>query len=111
MEKRFSLYLDMVRFIAAIFVVIAHYVQYGILSSSVSHYTPEVGREAVIAFFVLSGYVIAYTTEVKNQSLQEYVAARCARIYSVAFPILLAAFLTVYLSSKISIFTSSPFRD
>lgn len=51
----------------------------------------EFGREAVIIFFVMSGYVIAYTTAAKKHSWQEYFVARAARIYSVAAPIILLA--------------------
>jgi peptidoglycan/LPS O-acetylase OafA/YrhL len=99
LEKEYSLYLDCIRFLASVFVVIAHFIQYGMLSDSVSYYIPELGREAVIIFFVLSGYVIAYTCDFKKPSFSEYAIARAARIYSVAFPLLIISFLVVYLSS------------
>ena len=42
------------------------------------------GPEAVAIFFVISGYVIAFTTHGKSTSCQDYVVARCARIMPVA---------------------------
>ncbi|MFZ6814883.1 acyltransferase family protein [Undibacterium sp. Rencai35W] len=97
MNKQYSLYLDIVRFLASVFVVLDHFNGQQIVSRELGKYIPEFGREAVIIFFVLSGYVIAFTTEVKQQNLREYVVARCARIYSVALPLLLAAFFLNYL--------------
>jgi peptidoglycan/LPS O-acetylase OafA/YrhL len=91
-EKSFSVYLDLVRFTAALMVLVAHYLQYGVLGAPLTTILPNLGREAVMVFFVLSGFVIAYTTEQKNQSARAYVLARCARIYSVALPVLLLAF-------------------
>ena len=92
MDSHFSRYLDLTRFGAALLVVLTHYVQHGLLGNA-----PHFGREAVMLFFVLSGYVIAYTTSEKALSLKQYVVARSARIYSVAIPVLLLCFLLVYL--------------
>jgi peptidoglycan/LPS O-acetylase OafA/YrhL len=92
MPAAFSLYLDALRFGAAILVVLAHYVQHDLVSDQVAAVLPYWGREAVMVFFVLSGFVIAYTTEHKAASAQDYVIARCARIYSVALPLLLLSF-------------------
>jgi peptidoglycan/LPS O-acetylase OafA/YrhL len=98
MERHFSLYLDAVRFIAASMVVVDHFAQNGIADQGLAPFIPALGRTAVMIFFVLSGFVIAYTTESKQQSLKEYAAARAARIYSVALPLLLLAFAAAYLS-------------
>lgn len=102
LEEEYSLYLDCIRFFSSVLVVVAHFIQHGILSESVSYYIPELGREAVIVFFVLSGYVIAYTCDIKKPSLSEYIIARAARIYSVAFPLLIISFFIVYLSSHLN---------
>jgi peptidoglycan/LPS O-acetylase OafA/YrhL len=93
MNKSYSLYLDIVRLSAAVLVVLAHYCQHGIVSDALRPFIPELGREAVVIFFVLSGFVIAYSTAQKSVSLRQYAVARCARIYSVAAPILLLAFV------------------
>lgn len=97
MDSHFSRYLDLTRFGAALLVVLTHYVQNGLAGA-----LPLFGREAVMVFFVLSGYVIAYTTSEKGLSLKQYVVARSARIYAVAIPVLLLCFLLVYLVDPIA---------
>jgi peptidoglycan/LPS O-acetylase OafA/YrhL len=88
----FSRYLDGVRFVAAVLVVLAHYLQYGVVQGAAAGFMPDMGREAVVIFFVLSGFVIADSTERKQLSARAYIVARCARIYSVVLPVLLLAF-------------------
>ena len=100
MNKSFSIYLDFLRFSGAVLVVIAHFIQNDIISYDLSFYFPELGRESVILFFVLSGYVIAYTTHIKKESLVDYYVARLSRIYSVAFPLLLVSFFSYYYISS-----------
>jgi peptidoglycan/LPS O-acetylase OafA/YrhL len=102
MKKYFSCYLDFVRFAAALLVVLDHYVHLHVVSGSAARLMPALGREAVIIFFVLSGFVIAYTTQVKRQTFRQYVIARTLRIYPVALPLLLAAFLLVFISESIT---------
>ncbi len=82
MTRSFSIYLDFLRFFAALLVLLFH---------SKTIYDPDLvifsfGHEAVILFFVLSGFVIAYVTETKENTLKDYAIARMARIYSVAIP-------------------------
>ncbi|MES2537970.1 MAG: acyltransferase [Pseudomonadota bacterium] len=102
MNKHFSLYLDLMRFSAAVLVLVLHYIQNGIVNAHMAAFLPELGREAVMVFFVLSGFVIAYSTEVNRQSVKQYAVARAARIYSVALPLLLAAFLIVFVVKSIT---------
>ncbi len=87
MSLQFSLYLDLIRFLAAILVVISHanvrYLSHEILPLS-TH-----GHIAVIFFFVLSGYVIAYVTNLKENKFSLYWSSRISRIYSVALPVIL----------------------
>lgn len=87
MNPQFSLYLDIVRFLAAILVVLAHadvrYLSNDPLPLS-SH-----GHFAVVVFFVLSGYVIAYITDIKEKNLSLYWSSRLSRIYSVALPVII----------------------
>ncbi|MEO8248205.1 MAG: acyltransferase family protein [Burkholderiales bacterium] len=47
------------------------------------------GHSSVIVFFVLSGFVIAYITDTKENTLPSYSASRVSRIYSVALPAVL----------------------
>lgn len=93
LDEPFSVYLDLVRFLAALAVVLMHAHQFGLVHGPGAASLELLGREAVMAFFVLSGFVIAYTTEQRRPSLRDYALARCARIYSVALPVLLLAFL------------------
>lgn len=80
------------RVLAACAVVMAHFGYFCIFDDAQIARVADLGREAVIVFFVLSGFVIAYSTEHRNRSLRDYLAARCARLYSVALPMLLLAF-------------------
>jgi peptidoglycan/LPS O-acetylase OafA/YrhL len=102
MNKSFSAYLDLARIVAALMVVVDHFVGHHLIAAHAAAFVPALGREAVIIFFVLSGLVIAYVTDQKKQDLKHYAVARAARIYSVALPLLLASFLAVYAVETIS---------
>lgn len=91
MSRSLSIYLDVLRFSAALWVFTAH----------ASLLLPAIGlpslwwtaEDAVMGFFVLSGFVVAYTSEHKHAGLQDYMVARLSRLWSVAVPALLFAFL------------------
>ncbi|VXB33227.1 acyltransferase [Massilia sp. 9I] len=93
LNESFSLYLDLARFLAAAMVVITHCIQHKIIGEGAARFIPSLGREAVVTFFVLSGFVIAYVTSTKVVSARDYIVARSGRIYSVALPTLLIAWL------------------
>lgn len=44
------------------------------------------GWSAVLVFFVRSGFIIAWITETKERTLEEYALSRLARLYSVILP-------------------------
>lgn len=95
LNKGLSVYLDLLRFIAAVAVVLSH--------ASYTRYTaifPDLfrpfGHDAVIVFFVLSGFVIAWVSLRRENSLRDYALSRAARIYSVAAP---AIVLTILLET------------
>ncbi len=79
-----SLYLDLVRFAAALVVVLSH--AWLVLFPGYPLHWP--GPAAVIVFFVLSGFVIAYVTDRRDRSLADYTLDRLSRLWSVAFPAL-----------------------
>jgi len=85
MNPQASLYLDASRFLAAIYVLFQHALQ--------PPYFPAMiefpGRPAVIVFFVISGFVIAYVADTRETQWRAYTVSRLARIYSVALPALL----------------------
>ncbi|MBW8897124.1 MAG: acyltransferase [Massilia sp.] len=93
LDARFSLYLDLARACAALAVVVAHFRYFRILDDAQIALVPDFGRVAVMAFFVLSGFVIAYSAEHKNLTARSYAVARAARLYSVALPVLILAFV------------------
>lgn len=92
MNKSFSIYLDIIRFMAACLVVLYHSNMRNIVETILP--ASNWGHAAVIVFFVLSGFVIAYITDTKENTLKEYSASRLTRVYSLAIP---AVILTVVL--------------
>jgi peptidoglycan/LPS O-acetylase OafA/YrhL len=84
MPHHLSLYLDLVRFAAALVVVLSH--AWLVLFPGYPLHWP--GPAAVIAFFVLSGFVIAYVTDTKRSTLADYTLDRLSRLWSVALPAL-----------------------
>ena len=93
MKKEVSLYLDAVRFVAAMVVFIDHFSTQRINGGFLWQFR-AFGNEAVTAFFVLSGFVIAYATTTRETTPLDYCVSRMARMYSVAIPALL---LTIFL--------------
>jgi len=95
MSTAFSVYLDLVRFLAACLVYIYHSNQRFVTTEilPISQY----GHSAVMVFFVLSGYVIAYISDTKERDWITYSASRLSRVYSVAIP---AIILTILLDSS-----------
>jgi peptidoglycan/LPS O-acetylase OafA/YrhL len=80
-----SLYLDILRFTAAFLVFIAHYAP-GYRSGGLFWQIAGYGRASVLAFFVLSGFVIAWVSQGKEANLREYGLSRISRLYSVIIP-------------------------
>ncbi|HEX7012651.1 MAG TPA: acyltransferase, partial [Steroidobacteraceae bacterium] len=93
MSGALSVYLDLLRFLAAVVVFLHHMPRV-----SEGGYQPfaTYGEDAVMLFFVLSGFVIAYVTDTKERDPGTYMASRFARLYSVAVPALI---LTLILDS------------
>ena len=92
LSPAFSTYLDLLRFLAALAVVAAHYAHFGAIEAGAWGAATAMGREAVILFFVLSGFVIAASMAQGRPSARAYAVARLSRVYSVALPVLLLAF-------------------
>lgn len=92
LSPAFSLYLDLVRVLSACAVVAAHFAYTGAIAPRTWGLASEMGREAVIVFFVLSGFVIAASTSQRRIDARGYALARVSRLYSVVLPVLLLAF-------------------
>jgi peptidoglycan/LPS O-acetylase OafA/YrhL len=88
MNRQTSVYLDLVRFAAAVVVMVSH-LGGGRWTGGLGWQLVPFGAPAVDVFFVLSGYVIAYAVEERERDLASYAINRAARIYSVALPVLL----------------------
>lgn len=88
MKKEFSLYLDLMRFLAALAVVIYHS-NSRLVSAAHIPFSGH-GHAAVIVFFVLSGFVISYVTAEREKTPVEYWASRLSRFYSLVLPVVLA---------------------
>lgn len=88
MTKAASLYLDVLRLVAALVVFVVH-AQY-LLPGSIPLLwrLGWLGGEAVTMFFVLSGFVIAHVVRTRETRAPEYLASRLARLYSVVLPAL-----------------------
>jgi peptidoglycan/LPS O-acetylase OafA/YrhL len=92
LSPAYSRYLDVLRALAAVIVALSHLKLFGIADQNFALWLPADGHDAVVLFFILSGFVIAASTAKKpDQGLAAYLLDRAARIYSVAVPILLVA--------------------
>ncbi len=100
LSSGFSLFLDLVRILSAVVVVCVHLSQADLLGLDFE-FASQMGRAAVMLFFVLSGFVIAYSMARSQPTLEQYLMSRASRIYSVALPVLLLAFCIVALIGEI----------
>ena len=90
MNRGTSIYLDAVRFLAALTVFLSHL---SMLGDTWVWWARPYGTEAVLVFFVLSGFVIGYVTERRERTVADYAVSRAARVLSVALPALAATAL------------------
>jgi peptidoglycan/LPS O-acetylase OafA/YrhL len=88
MNRPTSLYLDLVRPMAALVVMLSHVGHRAVTAGQLQSLT-YAGAEAVDVFFVLSGFVIAHVCATREADWRDYVVSRATRIYSVALPALL----------------------
>lgn len=99
MNKLTSLYLDLIRSLASISIVLHHYNNH--IIGSDRNVFPPVGQEAVMVFFVLSGFVISWVVEVKETKLPEFIIKRFARFYSVMIPSIFIALLCYVVAGQL----------
>ncbi|PKI15782.1 acyltransferase family protein [Colwellia sp. 12G3] len=101
MNKETSLYLDLVRFSAAMIIFLGH--------ASGQSFTGglfwQLGlylKAAVIVFFVLSGYVIGYVAHLKEHTLKDYTVSRVSRLSSIILPALILTAICDFIGLSIN---------
>lgn len=84
-----SIFLDSMRMLAA-FTVLVYHALYQWLNAypKLLALFNDLSHAAVVVFFVLSGYLIAYTTTSNNRGPRQYAVARLSRLYSMVIPAL-----------------------
>lgn len=83
-----SLYLDLLRWLASWLVVLCHLGLMPLLEPNLAPLSvfSRWGHEAVVLFFVLSGFIIQHAAVTSDRTLQDFLASRLTRIYSVVIP-------------------------
>ncbi|MGI4883801.1 MAG: acyltransferase family protein [Janthinobacterium lividum] len=85
-----SILLDSIRIASAVIVLINHAVLEWLTGyPDLNKEMDQLAHAAVVVFFVLSGYLIAFTTTKNNRGPKQYAIARLSRLYSVVLPALL----------------------
>lgn len=93
MKRGFSIYLDALRFGAAFIVLLSHWA-YPRFTDGVYLWIRELnlGSDAVVVFFVLSGLVVAFAADQRDKTAGRFAFARITRLLSVAFPALMLCY-------------------
>ena len=100
MSRTTSVFLDFLRIAAAMVVFISHCSQRW--SGDLFQVMKGIGHDAVVVFFVLSGYVIAFSTLNKARDGKSYALARLSRLYSVVLPALVLTFVLQVVGSAVN---------
>lgn len=94
MNPRLSLWLDGLRVIAAFTVLLSHIAYERYTGTRYGFFRDyNLGSDAVVIFFVLSGFLIAYAAEMRDRTLPAYAWSRATRLWSVALPALVLTFV------------------
>jgi peptidoglycan/LPS O-acetylase OafA/YrhL len=85
MTRGLSVYLDLLRVLAALEVALYHlcWTRIGAFDSNLF---TRWGHEAVVVFFVLSGFVIRHAATHSDHSFSDFATSRVSRLYSVVLP-------------------------
>ncbi|MDB5086232.1 MAG: Peptidoglycan/LPS O-acetylase OafA/YrhL, contains acyltransferase and SGNH-hydrolase domain [Mucilaginibacter sp.] len=94
--------LDGLRILAALMVFVFHILYLWFHPLTVLYKIDDLAHLAVIIFFVLSGYVIAYTTTETNRGGMQYMQARFSKLSSVVLPALLITAICEIIVSNIN---------
>ena len=101
MSASTSLVLDALRLVAALVVVVFHVSsQWTSAYPAMHEVLGKAAHAAVILFFVISGYVIAFTSAGHDRGPRQYAVARLSRLYSMLLPALLLTVLVEVMVMK-----------
>lgn len=105
-----SVYLDLLRVFAALLVMVSHYPL--TLAAEKFLTSTNFAYDAVVVFFVLSGYVISYAATTLERSLKQFAINRIARIMPVAIAAVLlsAAFYWAVGSERVDLYGDPALR-
>ncbi len=93
MTRGFSIYLDALRFGAAFIVLLSHWAYPRFTDGTYLWIRNlNLGSDAVVVFFVLSGLVVAFAAAERDKTAGRFAFARITRLVSVALPALLLTF-------------------
>ncbi len=95
MNRALSAYLDAIRFLAALAVLVSHWAYERFTGGEYEWMRrADMGGDAVIVFFVMSGLVVAFAADRRAaDGLKGFAADRLSRLWSVAIPALAVTFL------------------
>lgn len=105
MNRTVSLYLDLLRLLAAVAVLLGH--AHGYILSEIPKFIASHSAEGVAVFFVLSGFVISYVSEVKGGGWKVFAFDRFVRIFSVV-PISL---VVTFFADRVGVFYNEPYYE
>ena len=102
MTRGFSLWLDAIRALAAFTVLFGH-LAHTRFTGGRYYFLREwnVGSDAVVVFFVISGFVIAYAAE-RDKALSTYAWNRFTRIFTVIVPVLVLTLVFDAIGTRIT---------
>lgn len=92
MKRGLSLYFDLLRCLAAFEVLLHHMCLSGVFNLPYAWWDVY-GHEAVVVFFVLSGYVITFAARERDHGFEQFAVSRITRIVSVAYPAIVLTLL------------------
>ena len=107
MTRSLSIYLDLLRFLAALAVYLFHV---GHFAKARVGFVGNLGSEAVIVFFVLSGMLITLAA-VREPSVGSFVQARICRLWSVCLPALALTLMADIIGQYISFASYHPMQQ
>jgi peptidoglycan/LPS O-acetylase OafA/YrhL len=99
MNRTLSIYLDLVRFSAACVVFLIH-AGYERITGGALGDLGDYWNDAVMVFFVLSGFVIAFVASTSETTPSNYLCARLSRLWSVVIPALALTVIFDYAGSR-----------